>query len=74
VLYVADDALWLADTSTPSPAVRVAGPLYSDGTPNGYYGEVDWGAAFAWSLGQGPHPISARLLGETLTLPDAETP
>jgi dipeptidyl aminopeptidase/acylaminoacyl peptidase len=72
VLYVADDALWLADTSTPTPAVKVAGPLYSVETPIGYYGEVDWAATFAWSLATGTRQVSAQLIGEALAF--SETP
>jgi len=75
VLYVADDALWLADTSTSSPAVKVASPLYSVEAPSGYYGQVEWSATFAWSLApEARQQVSAQILGEALTLPGTETP
>ena len=74
VLYVADDELWLADTSSKAPAVMVAGPLYSDVAPNGYYGEVDWSAGFAWSLAPVARQVSARILGELLAPSGTVTP
>jgi len=74
VLYVADDELWLADTSSKAPAVMVAGPLYSDVAPNGYYGEVDWSASFAWSLAPVARQVSARILGELLAPSGTVTP
>ena len=64
VLYVADDELWLADTSSLAPAVMAAGPLYSSVAPNGYYGEVDWSASFSWSLAPVARQVSAQLIGE----------
>ena len=66
VLYVADDELWLADTSSLAPAVMAAGPLYSSVAPNGYYGEVDWSASFSWSLAPVARQVSAQLIGEVL--------
>ena len=74
VLYVADDELWLADTSSTAPAVMVAGPLYSDVAPNGYYGEVDWSASFSWSLAPLARQVSARILGELLAPSGTVTP
>ena len=70
---MADDALWLADTASSSPAVRIAGPLYSTAGPSGYYGEVDWFDTFAWSEAAGiPQGSTARpaVLGE----PESELP
>ena len=66
VLYVADDEVWLASTASSAPAVMVAGPLYSDEAPSGFYGQVDWPATFSWSLAGTARQISAELLGEAL--------
>ena len=74
MVVVADNALWLADPLTDAPAVRVAGPLYSTMDPSGYYGEVDWGATFAWSDAVGLRQGSAQLLDEDLDLPEAQLP
>jgi dipeptidyl aminopeptidase/acylaminoacyl peptidase len=74
VLYVANDELWLGDTSSSAPAVMVAGPLYSSIAPNGYYGEVDWSASFAWSLAPVAPQLSARLIGEVLAPAGTVTP
>ncbi len=74
VLYVADDELWLADTSSTAPAVMAAGPLYSSAAPNGYYGEVDWSASFSWSLAPVARQVSAQLLGEVLAPAGTITP
>ena len=63
---MADDELWLADTSSLAPAVMAAGPLYSSVAPNGYYGEVDWSASFSWSLAPVARQVSAQLIGEVL--------
>jgi len=74
MVVVADDSLWLIDTGTGSPAVRVAGPLYSTLGPSGYYGEVDWSGTFAWSAAAGIRQGSTQLLGQGLALPEAQLP
>jgi hypothetical protein len=73
VVLVKDDALWLA-AAAGTPAVAVAGPLYSTAAPSGYYGEVDWACTFSWSLATGARQGSAQLLGEALADPEAEAP
>jgi hypothetical protein len=72
MVVVADNDLWLTDTSGPS-AVRVAGPLYSTIGPSGFYGEVDWASTFAWSTGAGLRQGSTQL-DEIPLLSDEELP
>lgn len=74
MVVVADDALWLADTTTGVPATRVAGPLYSTAGPSGYYGEVDWAGTFAWSGASGLRSGSQQLIDSGLTPPDLQVP
>jgi hypothetical protein len=74
VLFVADDAIWLANPTLGAPAVRVAGPLFSTAAPSGYYGEVDWTAALAWSAAPVSGQSSAQLLDESLSVGESQTP
>jgi hypothetical protein len=74
MVVVADDALWLVDTATGAPAVRVAGPLYSTVGPSGYYGEVDWSGSFSWSQATALRQESGQLLDESLFPGDAQLP
>ena len=74
VLYVADDALWLGDPTSATEAVEVAGPLYSDAAPSGYYGEVDWSGTFAWAQAPLPQLLSTRLIDESLAATGAGGP
>lgn len=48
LLFVRDDKLFLI-ARVGEPPVEVAGSLFSAGAWSAYYGEVDWGAEFAWS-------------------------
>jgi hypothetical protein len=73
-LFVADDAIWLANPTLGAPAVRVAGPLFSTAAPSGYYGEVDWTAALAWSAAPVSGQSSAQLLDESLSVGESQTP
>ncbi len=74
LLVVRDDALWLASLGSSSPAVRVAGPLFSNAAPSGYYGEVDWAGTFAWSEASGPRGGSADLMDAGFYPPIDEVP
>ncbi len=66
MVVVADDDLWLTSASG-SPAVRVAGPLFSTIGPSGFYGEVDWTSTFAWSTAAGLRQGSTQPLDESLS-------
>jgi hypothetical protein len=48
LMFVKNDALFLIAHLGSSP-VEIAGPLFTPGGWGGYYGELDWGAQFAWS-------------------------
>jgi hypothetical protein len=74
MVVVADNALWLADPTSGTPAIRVAGPLYSTTAPSGYYGEVDWSGTFAWSNAVGSRQGSTQLIDEGLEPPEAQLP
>jgi WD40-like Beta Propeller Repeat len=49
LLYEASDGLWL--TSPSGKPVEVAHPLYSQKSPQSFYGEIDWAQQFGWSAG-----------------------
>jgi 1,4-dihydroxy-2-naphthoyl-CoA hydrolase len=74
LLVVHDDALWLTTLGSTSPAVWVAGPLYSSAAPSGYYGEVDWAGTFAWSAAGGSRGGSAELVAGGYYPPAFESP
>lgn len=74
LVVVRDDALWLTSLGSTGPAVQVAGPLYSNAAPSGYYGEVDWAGTFAWSSAGGPRGGSAELVDEGYDPPTFESP
>ncbi|MHB1582798.1 MAG: hypothetical protein ACYCU7_00415 [Acidimicrobiales bacterium] len=74
LLAVGDDALWPTSLGSTGPPVQVAGPLYSNAAPSGYYGEVDWTGTFAWSAAVGPRGGSAELVDEGYCPPVFETP
>ncbi len=73
-VIVADNAVWLADTESGAPAVRIAGPLYSTSGPAGFYGEVDWSGTFAWSAATGARQDSVQLSDEALAEPESQIP
>jgi hypothetical protein len=72
MVVVADDALWLTNTTVGAP-VRVAGPLYSTIGPSGFYGEVDWASTFDWSATTGLRQGST-LLDEFPSFVDDQLP
>lgn len=74
MVVVADNALWLANIATATPATRVVGPLYSTADPDGFYGEVDWAGTFAWSAASGLRLGSQQLTDSGLYAPDPQLP
>lgn len=48
LIEVRDDAVWLVGPGA-AAAVRIAGPIFPEVAPSGYYGLVDWPGMLAWS-------------------------
>lgn len=59
LIEVRDDAVWLVGPGA-AAAVRIAGPIFPEVAPSGYYGLVDWPGMLAWSA-QAP-PSTAVLV------------